>query len=148
MGNLLESMGWGFVVFFFFTPNKTMKQEKGEKKKRLSIISICSSWKGCIPNPISNKVSAHLCATQTPLLSPFPANLTPGWRCRADKVAHCVIVGKHSTEISHSTLGFKIRHSHGAATAREHLWMAAGEVSQGGGKLSPLLASCSQNPSV
>lgn len=72
-----------------------------KKKKKISIISICSPWKAHIPNSIHNKVSAHLCARQTSSLSPFTANLTPGWRC-ADKVAHCVIVGNGSGEISHS----------------------------------------------
>lgn len=60
---------------------------------------------------------------------------------RADKVAHCVIVGKSSTEISHSSLGVR-----SSIHTGQHLCTAAPELSHGGGKLSPSLSSCSQNP--
>lgn len=62
---------------------------------------------------------------------------------RADKVAHCAIVGKSCTEISHSSLGVR-----SSIHTGQHLCTAAPELSHGGGKLSPSLSSWSQNPSA
>lgn len=99
---------WGGDYYFFLPLIKLRSRKK--KKKRLSTISICSSWKACIPNPISNKVSAHLCATQTGLLSPFPANLTPGWQ--SGSLCYC---GKELHRDLPFLPGSQEQHSHGAA---------------------------------